>query len=135
MFVKSTIYIFKKKKNRRYSPIFITTACFFNLFLWHIHHCATVRLTSNSDHKISSNLPMATTISLAMKMAALARCGCQTVCVMVNSSATATVSSQREAASIFPIVPNEISIANMQVYQYFHGFLGHRASVGLLHDG
>lgn len=94
-----------------------------------------LQMTSNTGHKISFNLPMATTISLAMKMAASAHCGCQTVHLMADSSATATVSSQREAASIFPIVPNEISITNMQVYQYFHGFRPHRASTGWLHDG
>lgn len=57
-----------------------------------------------------------------MKMAASARSGCQAVCLMADSSAAATVSIRGEAASIFPIVPNEISIRNMQVYQYFHRF-------------
>lgn len=54
---------------------------------------------------------------------------------MANSSAAATVSSQRKAASIFPIVPNEISITNMQVYQYFHRILAHRASPSVVTCG
>lgn len=87
------------------------------------------------DHKISSNLPMASAISPAMKMAALAHCGCQTVCLMAESSTAAAVSSQREAASIFPLVPNEISITNTQVCQYFHRFLQRRARAAQLHDG
>lgn len=109
---------------------FITTIGFSGLIT-----VSVLRMTSNTDHKITSNLPMATTISPAMKMVASAHCGCQTVCLMADSSATAAVSSQREAASIFPIVPNEISITNMQVYQYFHRFLPHRARARRLHDG
>lgn len=97
--------------------------------MWHVHHCSTYDLTPTIK---SPNLPMATTITITMKVAASVRCGCQTVCLMVDSSATTTVTSQ-EAASIFPIVPNEISIMNMQVYQYFHRFLAYRASTDWLH--
>lgn len=92
-------------------------------------------LGTTPGHKTSSNLPMASTISLAMKMAASAHCGCQTVCLMADSSTAATVSSQREAASIFPLVPNEISITNAQVCQYFHRFLERGAGPGWLRDG
>lgn len=100
------------------------TALFFMLQLLSLHFfslcCLFITVLLDANHKISTNLPLASTISLALKMAASAHCGCQTVCLMADSSATATVSSQREAASIFPIVPNEISITYMQVYQYFH---------------
>jgi len=72
---------------------------------------------------------MATTISTAVKMAASVHCKCRPVCLMARSSATASVSSQREAASILAIVPNEISITNMQVYQYYHRFHAHRACI------
>ncbi len=115
----------KIKTNHQKRTLKTTTVC-----LRDIHRYAV----NNTEHKISSNLPMASTISPAMKMAAAAHYGCQTVCLMADSSATATVSSQREAASVFPIVPNEISITNMQLHQYFHRFPAHRARTGWLHD-
>lgn len=93
----------------------------------------SLQIVSPNDHKISSNFTVATPIRLAMKMAASVHCECQIVCLMANSSAKASVSSQREAASIFPIVPNEISITNMQIYRYFHRFLATRANTGWQH--
>lgn len=77
--------------------------------------------------------PTASTISRAVKMAASAQRGCQTVRLMADSSAT--VSSLREAASIFPLVPNEILITNTPLCQYFHGSPEPGASTGRLHDG
>lgn len=117
----------EKFKIRCHSPFFL---CYDRLSLHFFSLCLCLFITvfPDTNHKISANLPVAPTISSALKMAASAHCGCQTVCLMADSSATATVSSQREAASIFPIVPNEISITYMQVYQYFHRFLlAHRA--------
>lgn len=67
-------------------------------------------MAASSPSNDTTNLPMASTISLAMKMAASARRGCQTVCLLAESSAAAPVSRQRETASIFPLESNEISI-------------------------
>lgn len=97
------------------------------------HLCLCVWHRGRRSCKISSSSANSINNSRAVKMAASAQRGCQTVRLMADSSAT--VSSLREAASIFPLVPNEILITNTPLCQYFHGSPEPGASTGRLHDG